>query len=269
MNTLLSMIRYEVRIQWRRRGLKVMTIAYGLVMLVFLVSYSVQVSSSAALNVGRDALGRSTGTLAMLFGTWIVTSSLTVFLLPIVLADVIPYDKQTGVDELLQSTPISYTQYLLGKSLGASAALMLGVIGVLLAVAVPWWVLSGPYAISTFLAMTFLAVPALVLINTMPLVLAAAGQPNAIRGLLIGIGILLVLPIVVGLGHDNIVAFLLPARQPMLGLYGVGTTTEFTLFGQPTAGAPAFIANFAVGLVEIAVLFGVIVGWRQLKENSA
>ncbi|MGF1504976.1 MAG: hypothetical protein ACFB51_07585 [Anaerolineae bacterium] len=269
MNRILNMMRYEIRIHWRRRGLRVMIISYALIMLVAIVQTISAVGLSELIAAGGlSSIEGTTGTEWMLLVTWTLTSGPLAFLMPLGLADAIPYDKQVGMSELLKSLPMSYPQYLLGKSFGATGALCLGVIGVLLIFAVPWWFIAGSYDVSVFLAMTLLAVPALAVINTMLVVLAAAGQPSAFRGLLIGIGLLIVLPVVIRLSHDNLIAFLLPSRGPMLSLYGPSINTGYMLFGHPVEGATAYIANVIIGLIEITAVFGIVVGWRQIKENN-
>src|SRR5262245_10313066 len=114
---------YEFRMHWRRRALLIISLA---LLLMLVVSMLILGDSMRQANGIDPELFRRVATATVLFSTWAPFGSSLAVVLPIMVADTIPLDRQYGVGELLDSFPLPYWVYLTGKLLGVWAAVLAG-----------------------------------------------------------------------------------------------------------------------------------------------
>jgi hypothetical protein len=175
---------YELRLQWRRRGLLVLSV--GLVALLLLTTVLFRQLASRYQGYAGDAprprLSQST-----MSGTWLAASLIVTLFLPILAAETLPLDRQHGVRELLDSLPVSPTVHLAGRVLGLWA----GVLGSLAAAALvdvvagrPW---HGPLDLGRYAALWVGSLAPAALFLSAASLLLAAPLPNRRAAALFGI----------------------------------------------------------------------------------
>lgn len=179
---------YELRLQWRRRGLAVLMA--GLVILLLLLpvlftQFSRQVAFSA-----RDAPqpGMSPSTMS---GSWAAAWLVLALFLPILAAETLPLDRQHGVSELLESMPVHPNVHLAGRLLGLWAGVLgsLAVVALIDGLAGRLW--HGPLDVRRYAALWLVSLsPAALLLSSAALLLAAP-LPNrraaALCGIVLGV----------------------------------------------------------------------------------
>jgi len=189
-----AIIRYEMIMQWRRRGLPMVLLA--LLAAFLLVAWALK--SSLYLAPPEDwpeaaSIQRMATTLTILMSI-LPTIVLLMLALPPVLAETIPKDKQLGVAELLQGLPLLLQGlplgrgvYLTGKLLGVWAMLLLGLAAdALLSALFLRWV-YGSYDLAPYLAFWGGIIVPLALFVSGLSVLLPAGQPTRRRAMLASI----------------------------------------------------------------------------------
>ena len=186
---LAAMIRYEFVLQWRRAALPAVVV--GLMVTPVLGAVMARPDFQgypAALANGLLApeVARTQITAAMLPVMWLGAALMTLLLIPLVAADVIPRDQQVGMRELLAALPLSPATYLAGKlfSLWLSLLAALGLAGLLSGATWRW--LIGPFEAGPYLELWFVGATLLALINGGLSMLLAAGQPTNSRAMLAG-----------------------------------------------------------------------------------
>jgi hypothetical protein len=112
-------------------------------------------------------------------------------MVPPIAAELIPKDRQLGVTELLESTPLTTSVYLAGKVLGFWVSALAGLAGVMLISMAAWRVILGPFSVGPVLETWLIGSGTIVVINGGLTVLLAAGQRSrrwaALLGLLIAL----------------------------------------------------------------------------------
>jgi hypothetical protein len=187
-----GMVGYELRMQWRRRGLLAVTIVLAAALLLVQV-WCAQLTRRVVdeLEVPLDSvpdeafLGQAT--LGLYYG-WPVALLLMTLAVPPVVADTIPRDRQVAVRELLDSLPLDRGTYLAGKLLGAWAGVTAGLVGVALFTGLTAWLLFGPFYLDAYLALWAVGVGPLALFTSGMSILLASGQPTRRRAVLVSIG---------------------------------------------------------------------------------
>jgi hypothetical protein len=197
-------------------------------------------------------------------------------MVPPLVADTIPKDRQLGVSELLDSLPLSLGVYLAGKlfSLWLNLLLSLGLAALLTGLA--WRFLVGPFNLSLFFDLWGVGAAGLLLINAGTSLLLAAGQPTSRRAIFVG-GAYTFLCLV-GLGFTFSLNITLwrwfnPARPAVMLYYTLGfpgaaaRSEEFgqalLAFVQQVASREAVLASLAAGLLQVGLLWLVV--WQGLK----
>jgi cytochrome b561 len=120
-----GMVRYELRMQWRRRGLLVFiaVLCVAVFLLGIAIRYwdseddSVPVSELVPDPVLAGRIERMQATVAALIGVVAPVFMFLIMGLAIVVADVVPRDRDLAVRGLLDSLPWGYGVYLVGKLL--------------------------------------------------------------------------------------------------------------------------------------------------------
>lgn len=202
MTKLWAIVRYEILMAWRRRSLPILWI----LLLVGVVSFAALIADvnqrtpvvegAVQANVGADApewaqgldVVKTTHTIALIN---VMIAGMVFYVIGVTLmtGETIPLDRQFKVRELLDTLPISRTQYLGGKLLGGWGGLLLGMVlvGVLAALALHF--ILGAYDVRVFAALwvamllppTFLAAAFSILLSSA----AGSRRTAVIVGLLI------------------------------------------------------------------------------------
>lgn len=202
MTKLWAIVRYEILMAWRRRSLPILWI----LLLVGVVSFAALIADvnqrtpvvegAVQANVGADApewaqgldVVKTTHTIALIN---VMIAGMVFYVIGVTLmtGETIPLDRQFKVRELLDTLPISRTQYLGGKLLGGWGGLLLGMVlvGVLAALALHF--ILGAYDLRVFAALwvamllppTFLAAAFSILLSSA----AGSRRTAVIVGLLI------------------------------------------------------------------------------------
>ena len=102
-------------------------------------------------------------------------------------ADTIPLDRQYGVRDTLDSLPLSQGVYILGKLLGTWAAVLVGMLVIMVLTAIGWWFLGGAYDVMAYIQMWVVGVAWIAILNSGIGVLVSAGQPNRRRAIVVAI----------------------------------------------------------------------------------
>ena len=198
-----GMIRYEVRMQWRRGGLLAVLLLLAVVLFLNALwqwlDFGVIGAESAASRASVSPEGaRQRATLAIVYIPWMyaifplsVPWLLLLLTVPPIAAETIPLDRQVGVRELLDSLPLSRGTYLLGKLLGLWTGVLGGLAGVALLFGSSGWLFLGPYDLSEYLLLWKIGVAPMVLFVSSMSALLAAGQPTRRRAMLVGFTCLL------------------------------------------------------------------------------
>ena len=252
---LLGMLRYEALMYVRRRGLLVLLLAMMALPLFF------------ALNLVRERLAAgATGAV----NTALLTQAavhLTVapallahmLLLPLLVADGLPRDRQLGVRDLLDSLPLSSGVYLGGKLLGLWATLAVGV-AIAVTVTGLGWRLVGPFDFAPYLELWVVGMGGLIWINGSLGLLLGAGQPNRPRAVLLGAALVALM-----------VFTLLPGQ-----LAAPGSAAQIWNPARPAVLAQWLLEDrprqhvwqtLAVGAGQVAVLALVVWAWLRRQRD--
>ncbi len=245
-----AIARYESRIHWRRRGLKVMLFSHlAMQFLFFLVAAEEHSFKFPAAEIW------DTNTSVIIFSTWPLAGTFLLVMFPFVVAEAVPRDRQFGVRELLDSLPLPRSVYLAGKVLGAWFGVASAVLAVMALAGIVLRFILGPYVIGLFLAIMLVSANLLILLNSGLTVLAAAGQPNVVRALLVGLACMIVLPLILlQFGPASPIQLLNPLRLPILYYHMDGTgLSDIVWFGQALDATVAYALTAAGGLLELVV----------------
>ena len=260
-----AIVKYEFRMQWRRRTL--------LVILVGMIGPAVLLSL-----FGQDFLAELIGAAPGVFKlqqmvisfTWTPVYAVALMALPLVAADTIPKDRQIGVSELLDSLPLPRSVYLCGKLLSLWVCALAGLlVAIPLAGAASWFGL-GAYEVGEYLTMWAIGAAPLVLVNAGLGALLAAGMPNRRWAILAGITFVMfnvvMLITVVTPGSSPLWDSLNPARPAPLIYYALfGAESQP---GGPNVSLQDVGLSIAGGMLEL-VAAGVIAWlWLRWKETT-
>jgi ABC-type transport system involved in multi-copper enzyme maturation permease subunit len=179
MTQLNGMIRYEILMHWRRRGILMMMI----LLLVMLVGITLIISNNGVM---RNQIQRA---LQPLDDEARVNTILSINLLlltmmgfsitvPLMTAETVPVDHQYQVSDLLNSLPLTRTTYLLGKLLGIWSILGMGLGICFLISALLTWALIGKYDVMSYLLLWLIAVVPITLFTSALGTLLGSTQPS-------------------------------------------------------------------------------------------
>lgn len=196
MNTLYQLwgiARTEYRMQWRQRGMIVITLA---ILLVFVVSVILVVSDVRELrgHSVENTTFYQASTDAVTSLTFILIVTQVSLLLPFVLVNLIPKDRQVGVVDILQSTPLNSPTYLTGKLLGGWLTVFSGLVPCALIMGILWYVAVSPYRLSAYLETWVVGILPLAFINVGLVILLAFRMPDSRMAVLVAI-IVIILPL--------------------------------------------------------------------------
>ncbi len=250
----LAITRYELMMMWRRGSLRI--VAAGLIILPLI--YLIAARESFLLAVERNELSGTPvyylNTTMMFLATMPTLVTLLVAI-PIILTEVIPLDRQYHVNSWLRALPLTHRAYLAGKVLG----IWVGLIGVLLlacgVLGVAGWLLIGAFDLSMWLLLWSVGLLTFTLFTGALSVLAAAGQPNRRRAVIIGlllVGVLIFLYVHAPIGNFHMEAI-------------VATYTDITLiFNEGFTRLPPIITLEALIIGTAILLLTGLLAWGWL-----
>ncbi len=186
-----GIIRYETLIQWRRRGVLVLSIILAAILILIQLAVG-QMGRRLATEFAAEGMEitgeitRAQGTLGMTYYTWPVVLMLMILAAPTIVADTFSRDRQVGVSELVRSLPVDYDVWLSGKLLGGWAGLLGGLAGVMILSGCTGRLLIGPYSFITVVRLWGIGILPLALFSSGMSMLLAAGQPTRRRAAFVG-----------------------------------------------------------------------------------
>ncbi len=276
MNKLGAMLHYEVLMAWRRRSLPIL----WLLLLVGVIGFALLVESTNRDTpimdqaIGRTIDGSDAPDWAQ--GIDLVTATHTIALINVLiagmifytvgvgllLAEVIPLDRQFKVRELLDTLPISRATYLGGKLLGAWSGLLIGLVGVGAICALAIYLIIGVYDLRVFAALWIALLLPQSFVAAALSVLAASFVGSRRAAVLVG---LVVMPFVLTLAAGSAVAFA-GAGALIEPIYAIGILLV------PGAETYAVIVGRITGALELIVgvtlaAWLIVWGWLRLREG--
>ena len=282
---LLAIIRYEFLLQWRRVALPMVVIGLMVTpVLGAVIAWDDFHGYRQAIAEGTLAVEvvKAEITTAMLPVMWLGALLITVLLVPLVVSDTIPKDRQLGVRELLDTLPLFPAIYLTGKLLSLWSSLLAGVTLAAFIAGLVWWLAIGPFSLGLFLHLWFIGALGLSLINGGTSLLLAAGQPSSRRALLVvGLYVLLCL---IGTGFIfDIEAgwwrWLNPARPMVVLYYWFGfpgavtgsddwTRAGVAYFQQATNSLEVLLA-LGAGFIQVGLVWLLVTLKSSLEHGGA
>jgi len=277
-----AIISYEFRLQWRRVALPAVATALIITPLLGVwLSYEEFQGYRAALAAGTlsPAVAQAEITADLIPITWLGITLTAILLIPLVVAEMIPRDRQLGVRDLLD-TLLSPGLYLVGKLLSLWLTLLAGVGLAALVSGCAWWLLIGPFRLDIFLDTWLLGGLFLILINGGTTLLLAAGQPTNRRALFIGGGYVLFCLLGLSFIFSTDLSWwrwLNPARPAVMLYYLLGfpdalqgsdeLTRAGLAFMQQATSRPAVLASLLAGLGQVVLAGGVAWAWLRRRVS--
>lgn len=270
MSRLLGMLRYEILLHWRQRGILIliltMLVLGAFTVLIFRTNSDLLVRANVS---AADA--QYVAIVIFVAALWSQLHMLILVVVPLVAADAIVRDRQFGVDELLLTTPTSLVTYLAGKLVAMSVLITLAFAGVGLLVGVAWWVMVQPFDIPYYAGMWLLnAAPLAAISAGIALFLASLVRTRRfalLTGFVIAMLSILFLgralePHTYGLGD-----YLNPGRPLMLAYFmGVGDT--FGRMGLAVPTQQQLLLSIGGGLAQVALAGLIAWGWLRRRAYA-
>lgn len=264
---------YEFRMHWRRRALLVMMLAF-----VVMTGASILIAGDSLLKPENldEIRYRQVVSAYAIFTAWMPLGVGLALILPVMVADTIPLDRQYGVRDLLDSLPVSRAVYLGGKLLGMWAAVLIGLGMALAFVALAWMLRVGVFDLGSYVEMALAGAASVAVLNGGLGVLLAVGQPTRRRAILVVIGALalfiFVLPAITN-NWDLRLSFngqiLNPLRMPIINRYLFNVQAEAGLSVESAAlmVPPEMVRDtILAGLAELAVVWALAWGWLRWRS---
>lgn len=241
-----GMLWYEMLMHWRRGWLRIVFV--GFVLTPVLVTLLARESwAQLSLNVNDD-MGMITGFAIMAtMAAW----PMVLLAVPILAADAIPSDRQLNTRDLIESLPLTRPTYLFGKLLGVWGGLVISMAlgGILGAMAI--WGLTAPFNVEIWLAMWFVGLLFLALVNTAISVLLAAGRANRRQAVALGFA---ASPLfLAGFSRSSLFVFYTSVFR------GLTDTARLTM---PVLS----LQDVAVGIAAVALAF--LIAWGTLNSQN-
>jgi ABC-type transport system involved in multi-copper enzyme maturation permease subunit len=267
-----AMAYYETLMQWRRRPVVVLTLA---LLFTGVVLYLVGRESLMALQAGAVTGGAADDHVLMysyLMLVWPPIAAVLIFILPMLMADVIPLDQSLKTGELLRSLPLSNLTYILGKLTGAWASVIIGVLVAVLIQTLLWAFGSQRLMPQFIFSMVFLGIVPLVILCGGLGILIGATQPTRRRAF----GVVLLFVCIAALAGgfqtelSNPVTYLSPLRMPFFSYFmsvqAVGLSSEINMLSVPFE-LPHLALSALVGAVELVIAAGLLLFNFRYQET--
>lgn len=262
---------YEFKMHWRRRALKVFALTLilfnGFIVIVFAQSVATDLPPEAA-----EMLSQTGSTANGLLLVMIVIgplATIAIYMFPLLMAEVVPLDKQYHVAETLHALPLNRTTYLIGKIVGMALA-GLSVCGIaMLLLAVGWYWRAGAYDPSYFILAIVLTM-LLMLGNSIIAILIGSTQPTRIRAIVaviifaIGTGIL-------STSVDTVIIERLLPNQTSIIVILINQAIDALSVSPPQMPTltlfDPIIRPLWVGVsLQIVLIVALMAGWRTLTK---
>ncbi len=261
-----AMILVEFRMQWRRRALLVITLAMLLIAVTPILLLRHEMAANAELASQAGELSASS-VVSFLF---IPIGAVLAMVVPFVMADVIPKDKQLGISDLLYSTPLTSGAYLWGKLLGSWLSVLSSLLIVIVPTGVLWRLLIGSFDLWTFSEPWIVGGMSMTIINVGLAVLLTTGQPDSRRAISVVVLVFILLPALTGFDpRGNWLDSFNPLRP---GLFFAYTDTlkpdpgNMSLgVGNPNIELLSVETTIFTGVVQLGLVW--IVAWQWLRRQ--
>jgi len=244
-----AIARYELLMHWRGRAILVMTLA----MLVMTIIPVILVQHQLPGEINSADVSAK----GMVFIIFTTVASVLLFIMPVVLANSIPKDRQLNVHEILASTPLSPAVYLNGKLLGSWLTVISGVVVVAAAAALAWGLLVGGFNVALYLQTWLVAGLPIIIINIGMVVLLASPLSDLRLAVLVGVLFCYFFPVVIGFEPRGDWLDLFNPMRPALFFPYSGVMTDYR---------PTVVNGWQttlMGLVQLAGLWGLAYFWRK------
>jgi ABC-type transport system involved in multi-copper enzyme maturation permease subunit len=251
-----AITRYEALMHWRRRGLSITMLTTLAVLVVTILISRTQVDMEMVENYQQAA------TLFIVLITWPPCIVLG-FLLPLSLCEAIPLDRQYRVDDLLGSLPLTNLVHLTGKVFGGILAGWFALLISMIVSSVIWWLILGAYDLGIYAEMWLGGAGMLVILNGSLGILAAVGQSTRRRA--IGFTLFAGIVFMWFLSLDRsgrLVEYFGIFRPHIINFPNLENSTLDLITGQTWAA-------FALGLIQLFVVWLAALGWLEWRERRA
>lgn len=262
-----AVMRSEFRLQWRQHGL---LIATGVIFLMFLFMETQMRPSIDAVATASYAAQVELSTV-LLASFQSILHIFSILLIPIVVADSIPKDRQYRVRELLDTYPLSNEIYLAGKILGVWCNILVCLITLFILIGMSWWVLVHPFQIGDYLVTWLIGVFPIALFNAGLSVLIASSQPSRRQAILVGVGFAILCVFIMGAGLGRSIGSLdawNPGRPLIFKYYLLNFSTKGT--ARPVFDVVPISQLFlSLGAAAIELLLtGAVVYWWMRRQET-
>ncbi len=263
-----AMTYYEMRMLWRQRVLPTFVLSMIVMVSITLIAWKSMTATALPGGVAADSTLTQLANLAAFAGMfWPMVYVLILMLGSLAVADVIPRDRQLGVNALIDSTPLSRATYLIGKLCGVWAALLLGLAVAMAVVGVMGRWLVGVYDIGLYVRMWLGGIApigilyvGLGLLLTVPF---ASRRYATLFSLAYGLTCVLLMPF--GLMSDATIWGLLnPARPYVYNYYWLGWLGGGFIVSTDYAAAQWSIV---VGIIELLGVGALAWLWLRLRDH--
>lgn len=261
-----AMAHYEVLMQWRRRSLLGVMLGLFAVPIVAFLAFG-QNDVGEIQRTWTAAGGLPTEAVSAIITRYVVLySSMSLYIvallmLPVLAADVVPADKQTGVRELIDSLPMSSGTYLFGKLLGYWLSLIIGGVAVMIALGLTLRVLMGPFEAGPYLFMWLAMLGGIAVINGGLSLLLASAQPTRRRAISIGVAfaVICLFANVSGMTHYKaLLDYLNPGRSAIVSYFLFTALSIPTMLGNALGNlieVQDVYRSMLAGVAEVAIVW--------------
>ncbi len=259
-----GMARYEFKMQWRRRTI------WGLSLAVLIASVAIALFVQGMSDRYPDS---ETQLMAVMSSSWMVIYFILIVFAPLGVADVIPIDEQMRVRDFLNSAPLPYIVYLLGKLIGTWLTVFSGMCFALFISCLAWlWLLDAfdfGLMLTAFPAWTFRIAP-LVAMNCGLSVLLAARMKRRRSGIFVGIAVGLISAWFLSAGFaaiENGIAdfglYISPSRPIFILFSGISPLARDGLL--PAVMVNAVWQTIIFGFIQLIVVGLFMWGWIRWR----
>lgn len=274
-----GMIRYEFIRNWRRKGLPMM-------MGVWLVSVVLGTNlftgpsffqPSPELLAGSPLINKVGITLDILIASGGISTVFAIFTLSILAAEVVPVDRQLGVNNWFNALPIGTTTFLLGKLFGIWTAIFAGIFCIATISGIAHFLWLGAYDFPAFLQLWLFALTIIALYVSGISVLITSWIKSRRWAIFISLGLSIVGYFYLMSGFSQFIAdvYMTFYRKNLEGIGAETCRIHPDMCGQPLMTPelfPTFIDNMSIWSIQLTAVFISIafLAWfvRKCEENK-
>jgi len=263
MQNILGIARYEFLLQWRGRSLRVLALTTLLVTCAGLLIWNSLPEGELTQRLNATEGGISTNVM-LTFLTFPALIVLVVFGFPVGASESLPADRHYGTLELIESLPVTVSEYLIGKLVGYWAAGGSAIAAAFVVNGVLWWLTLRSYDVLRYAEMWVVAALVLI-INTGIGILIGGTQPNRIRAAALVICVFIVSTLLIGTGgsaqQPTLMGFINLARIPIITTYvNLAPNDELRIVSPPV------YLSLVIGILELLLVFSGAFIWRRRSQ---